>query len=532
MTDFAAFFISGIGFFLLGMRMMGDSLSRLSGRRVRQVLVKWTARPLPALLCGAAMTATTQSSSATTFILVGMVKANLIPLSRVFIVIIGSNFGGIVMMTFASIDVRLGFLALAGVAGIAVARGKSERVRDIGSAVLGVCFIFLGISFIREGALPLTQEPWFAQLMAETGGQYLLGFAFAAVFAFIVQSSLAVSLLAMTLAGTGVLPEEQAVMIVYGSMVGSSGATAMLAQGLEGAARQVAMFQTAFNLVGAAIMVPLFYLEVLGGVPAILALVDFMGLGATQSVLLAFVAFDVIAAMAMLALQRPLSRGLEYLWPEDADAETRLRYIHDSALADPLTALYLARQEQNRLIATLTRPMALVRARSGPQTEAALRQRHAAFVSLDKQIIEFLNDLSGNIQGSEAFEELNRILKLQRAMDGVERSLLDLAVALARLLETESLGSLPTSIIEGVDTVALVLLDIATDAADPYTLKVLAQITEDADGVMRKVRQHYLTLETGGSQAQRMTLLRLTNLTERVIWQMGEMGQFLEHEAE
>jgi phosphate:Na+ symporter len=529
-TDFAAFFIGGIGFFLLGMRMMSESLSRLSGRRVRQFLVYWTARPLQAMLCGAAMTATTQSSSATTFILVGMVKANLIPLKRVFIVIVGSNFGGIVMMTFASIDVRLAVLAAAGMAGIIVARGRSERMRDIGSAILGVCFIFLGISFIREGALPLTQEPWFAQLMADTGRQYFLGFVFAAVFAFVVQSSLAVSLLAMTLAGTGVLPEEQAVMIVYGSMVGSSGATALLAQGLEGAARQVAMFQTAFNLVGAAIVVPLFYLEVYGGVPAVLALIDLAGLGVTQNILLAFVAFDVIAAAAMVALLRPLSRGLEYLWPQDADAETRLRFIHDQALADPLTALYLTRQEQTRLIAMLTRPMALVRAGNGPQTEAALRQRHAAFLSLDKQIAEFLNELSGSIQGSEAFEELNRILKLQRAIDGVERSLLDLAVTLARLLATDSLGSLPASIIEGVDTVALVLQDIATDGAEPYSLKVLAQITEDADGVMRKVRQYYLTSETGSAQAQRMTLLRLTNLTERVIWQMGEMGQFLPHE--
>jgi phosphate:Na+ symporter len=367
-------------------------------------------------------------------------------------------------------------------------------------------------------------------LMADTGQQYILGFVFAALLSFLVQSSLAVSLLAMTLAGTGLLPEEQAVMIVYGAMVGSSGATALLAQGLQGAARQVAMFQTAFNLVGAIILVPMFYIEVWGGIPGLLALIDLAGLGTTQNIVLAFVAFSVIAALAMAGLLRPLSRLLEHLWPQDADADTRLRFIHDQALSDPATALYLARQEQARLIAMLSWPLALLRSNPGPKSEMALRQKHAAFIGIDNQIGDFLHELSGQIQGSEAFEELNRILKLQRAIEGVERSLLDLTVTLATLNEIETLGSLPGSIIEGIDTVALVLQDLATDGCDPDGLMVLAKITEDADGVMRKVRQYYLASEISSGQAKRMTLLRLTNMTERVIWQMGELGQLLPDE--
>lgn len=527
MIDFAAFFLGGIGLFLLGMRMMSDSLSRLSGRRLRQFLVTWTARPVQALLCGTVMTAATQSASATTFILVGMVKANLLPLNRVFIVLLGANFGGVVMMTIASLDVRLAVLAAAGLAGIVVARGRSERARDLGTVVLGICFIFLGISFIREGALPLTQEPWFAQLMTESARHYFLGFVIAALLSFLIQSSLAVSLLAMTLAGTGVLAEEQAVMIIYGAMVGSSGATAMLAHGLEGAARQVAMFQSAFNIVGALVVVPLFYLEVSGGVPALMALIDLAGLDIRLNIVLTYLAFNLLAALAVAAVLRPLSRGLERVWPQDADADSRLRYIHDQALADPVTALYLVRQEQSRQVAMMTKAIDLARRGSGPSAEAAIRQRHAAFTALDRQITEFLQDLGGRMQGSEAYEELDRILKLQRAIESVERSLLDLALMLATLADRTALGSLPDSIVEGVDTVALVLQEIAEDADDAYSRQVLEHITEDADGVMRKVRQYYLASDAEAGQSKRMILLRLTNLTERVIWQMGELGQFL-----
>lgn len=527
MIDFVAFFLGGIGLFLLGMRMMSESLSRLSGRRMRQFLVTWTARPVQAVLCGTLMTAATQSASATTFILVGMVKANLLPLRRVFVVMLGANFGGAVMMTIASFDVRLAVLAAAGMAGIVVARGRTERSRDLGTVVLGVCFIFLGISFIREGAVPMTEEEWFAALMTDSARHYFLGFVVAALLSFLIQSSLAVCLLAMTLAGTGVLSEEQALMIVYGAMIGSSGATAMLATGLTGAARQVAMFQTAFNIGGAIVLVPLFYLEVLGGVPALMALIDLAGLGVRHDIVLTFFAFNLTAALVMGALLGPLTTVLERFWPQDADAETRLRYVHDQALSDPVTALYLVRQEQARLVGMLTHTMDLVRRGSGSQPATAVRGRHATFTALDRQLREFLHDLGARTRGAEAYEELDRILKLQVAIEGVEKSLHDLALLLASHGDRRSLGSLPKSIVEGVDAVAMLVQEIANDPEDAYSRQVLEGITEDAEGVMRRVRRSYLASEAGLDQDERMTLLHLTNLTERVIWQMGELGRCL-----
>jgi phosphate:Na+ symporter len=58
--------LGGIGLFLLGMSLMTDSLQALGGHALRRLVRVLTRSRWYALLTGAAMTATLQSSSATT----------------------------------------------------------------------------------------------------------------------------------------------------------------------------------------------------------------------------------------------------------------------------------------------------------------------------------------------------------------------------------------------------------------------------------------------------------------------------------
>ena len=58
--------IGGLAFFLYGMNVMGDGLTRLSGGRLERILEKLTDNRIKAVLLGAGVTAVIQSSSATT----------------------------------------------------------------------------------------------------------------------------------------------------------------------------------------------------------------------------------------------------------------------------------------------------------------------------------------------------------------------------------------------------------------------------------------------------------------------------------
>ena len=72
----------------------------------------------------------------------------------------------------------------------------------------------------------------------------------------------------------GLFGQVEAVMFVYGANVGSSVLTYMLASGLTGVARQVALYLVGFNFVAAFLLVPLLYFELWAEVPLVLALVQ------------------------------------------------------------------------------------------------------------------------------------------------------------------------------------------------------------------------------------------------------------------
>ena len=70
MSGFEMFlgFITGLAFFLYGMKVLGDGLEKMSGGKLESILERLTSTPLKGILLGAGVTAVIQSSSATTVV--------------------------------------------------------------------------------------------------------------------------------------------------------------------------------------------------------------------------------------------------------------------------------------------------------------------------------------------------------------------------------------------------------------------------------------------------------------------------------
>ena len=85
--------IGGLAFFLYGMNVMGDGLTRLSGGRLERILEKLTDNRIKAVLLGAGVTAVIQRSSATTVTVVGFVNSGIMKLNQAIGVIMGANIG-------------------------------------------------------------------------------------------------------------------------------------------------------------------------------------------------------------------------------------------------------------------------------------------------------------------------------------------------------------------------------------------------------------------------------------------------------
>ncbi len=85
--------LGGLGLFLFGMELLGDSLKKLAGSKLKHILEKTTNTPIKGILVGIVVTGLIQSSSATTVLVIGLVRAGLMTFPQAIGVIFGANIG-------------------------------------------------------------------------------------------------------------------------------------------------------------------------------------------------------------------------------------------------------------------------------------------------------------------------------------------------------------------------------------------------------------------------------------------------------
>ena len=85
--------VCGLALFLYGMDVMGDSLKKSAGRKLKTILGNLTSSKFKGFLLGLGVTAIIQSSSATTVMVVGFVNSGTMTLTQAIGVIMGANVG-------------------------------------------------------------------------------------------------------------------------------------------------------------------------------------------------------------------------------------------------------------------------------------------------------------------------------------------------------------------------------------------------------------------------------------------------------
>ena len=85
--------LCGLALFLYGMDIMGDSLKKSAGSRLKSILAKMTSNPVKGFALGLIVTMVIQSSSATTVMVVGFVNSGTMTLTQAIGVIMGANVG-------------------------------------------------------------------------------------------------------------------------------------------------------------------------------------------------------------------------------------------------------------------------------------------------------------------------------------------------------------------------------------------------------------------------------------------------------
>ncbi len=509
--------LGGLGLFFFALHFLSQGLKQLASNRLRRNIARLTSNPGKGILVGSIMITVTQSAAASVFLLVGMVRAGLITLKQSQPVLLGVNIAAGLTVLFLTIDIQTAVMIMIGVAGITYVYGVA-KIQRIAAAALGIGLLFLGLQIMREGAATLETESWFLTAVEVTRDAPIISFLIGAVLTVVSQSSLAVVVVMTALLDTGVMGGPEAMMFVYGTNVGASVLTYFLSSGLTGIARQVAYYQVAYNFLAAFIMVPLFYLEVLGGFPLVHALAQALADEPAKQMAIYFLVFNLVPFPFLLMFLGSTSRFLAKLSPETAAEEgSKPKYLVGDLPEDTGLALQLVSMEQARLIDILINATDALRSQD---TGAAFDETMDAFDSLARTIRSAVNEttLRRDID-AQGFRSLDAILKVQDNSEAVRSAISGFRDAIAELRSRNPDVSFPDTVIEGIDTI-LHIWKSATD--DPEDLDMLATMTSDAGNSTRAVRSAYLSSEEGVAPEDRNHLLAASNYTERLIWLVND----------
>lgn len=130
--------LGGIGVFLYGMKLMGDSLEMVAGNEIKRMFAKISNKKLIGVGIGTVTTAVVQSSAAVTVMAIGFVNSGLMTLTQAASIVFGANIGTtstalIVALGaggFANVNLTVIFAALAGVGALMIMLTKRIRLKN------------------------------------------------------------------------------------------------------------------------------------------------------------------------------------------------------------------------------------------------------------------------------------------------------------------------------------------------------------------------------------------------------------------
>lgn len=263
--------IGGLAFFLYGMNVMGEGLSKITGGRLENTLEKLTSGKLKAVLFGAVIAAVMQSSQTTAAIVVGFVNSGLMRLSQAVGIIMGANAGATVTSWFLSLSGIEGngffagllkpafFFPVAAVAGIILRMSaKRDKHKNVGTVAIGFAILMYGMETISGVVKPLADMPEFENILLMFSHP-VLGMLTGLVFTVILQSSSASVGILQALSLTGAVRYSVAVPVIIGQNAGACVTAVLASVGTGKDARRAALVHFYFNLISAIISMTGFY---------------------------------------------------------------------------------------------------------------------------------------------------------------------------------------------------------------------------------------------------------------------------------
>lgn len=327
---------------LWGLRMIKTGVLKAYGTLLRQWIGRGAKNRVVAAFWGFVVTLGLQSSTATAVIIASFTARDIVRPRLAQAMMLGANLGTAVVTLILSADVHWigsAFLFM-GVVVFSVAQGT--RNRNLGRAILGLGFMLLALHLLSGVTAPLRESELVATVLAGLGDAPVFAVLLSAGLAVLASSSLAVVVLVMMLAASGIVEPTLALWLVAGANLGGAVPPYLAVRG-EGLAAQRL---TLANLLVRGL-----------GTLVVLVLADPMAAQMTRLVpdgaalvASAHLIFNAMLLVVFLPLLGPVARLAELLTPERPTGNSQVAtYLDESLLSVPDMALAVAARETLRM---------------------------------------------------------------------------------------------------------------------------------------------------------------------------------------
>lgn len=419
--------LGGLGLFFLGMKSMSEGLQKIAGDRIRRILERLVSNRITSAFIGSCLSASLQSGSAASILVIGFINAGLISLYQALAVMLGTGIGTTIAVQFIAFRVAIVAQPLIFIGTILKFFCRRRRWVYAGDLILGAGLVFLGLQIMESGLTPLAEEAIIAGLRENYFPWRLFSLFLGAMLSFMLQSGSAAVGVVIAITGSGLMSYEHGVHMVVGEVLGTAMIAVLATVNGSPVAKRAIIIYLLINL--AVITLVLLFPNAFQYLVRLVTpgAVDTAKGAAAMPRLLAN-SHTVFNLMALVLFLPPLGffvRSAGSILPErekKSDFEARCRFIDRRIINTPYLAMLQARNELRRMeeiALSMFDDVVEQIFRFDTKVAARIRDKERALDLLQKDISAFLVELSRQPLSTEHAIRIPSLLTLVNSLEHV-----------------------------------------------------------------------------------------------------------------
>ncbi len=346
---------AGIGVYLIAFKMISGNLEAVSSDRLKKTFAKISDSKIIGLFIGIVATVLIQSSSAVTVMTIGFVNAGILSLSQAATIVFGGEIGTTVsgqivalgLFNAKTINLNILFSSFAGLGIVISSIAKKDNLKKIGEIISGFGILFIGLGLMSSSMRSFSELDSLKLFLSQLNNVVFLMVAGAIITA-IIQSSAAMTSIAITMVATGLISLEQGIYITLGANVGTCFTGVMAAMSGGTNSKRTSVIQLIFNIGGAVSVLLLDTLIKTFGSSSVGILFERMFPGTPHFQLAMFhTIFNIASVIIVLPLTELLVSLSRKIIPDsDQDKESeRFYFVDENMLKTPAIAVSQVKKE-------------------------------------------------------------------------------------------------------------------------------------------------------------------------------------------